>query len=72
MKKGIREMVNVFDGILADACVKQWDVEVTKRHSKLRFVRADGRPGMLVFPCTSSDHRAVKNASSTLRRLLAA
>ena len=54
---------------LARFGVTQWMVDQRGKHPKLRFSFA-GRDISIVYPCSSSDHRARDNAVSQLRRVV--
>ena len=63
------EMLDSLIDELARAGITRWAVEHGGKHPKLRF-SFDGRDLCIVYPGSSSDHRAQANAVSFLRRIL--
>lgn len=64
-----REHVEALTAVLVKNGIKDWDIDDQGRHFRLVF-KHKGKERFYVFPRSASDHRAIKNAVSDLRKMI--
>lgn len=64
-----REHLDALTAVLMKNGIQEWVIDDQGRHYRLLFM-VNGKKRFYVFPRSASDHRAVKNAVSDLRKMI--